>query len=49
MFNLKTLVKTAAITAAGLAFAPAAFADGHTKVRCAFNQSYQPRVTRLKW
>ena len=32
MFNLKTLVKTAAITVAGLAFAPAAFADGHTKV-----------------
>ena len=32
MFNLKTLAKTAAITLAGLAFAPVAFADGHTKV-----------------
>ena len=32
MFNLKTLAKTAAITVVSLAFAPAAFADGHTKV-----------------
>ena len=31
MFNLKTLAKTAAITVAGLAFAPAAFADGQYK------------------
>jgi TRAP-type mannitol/chloroaromatic compound transport system substrate-binding protein len=31
MFNLKTLVKTAAITAVSLALAPAAFAGGHGK------------------
>jgi TRAP-type mannitol/chloroaromatic compound transport system substrate-binding protein len=32
MFNLKSLVKTAAITAVALSFAPAAFAGGHSKV-----------------
>ena len=32
MFNLKSLVKTAAITAVALSFAPAAFAGGHGKV-----------------
>ena len=40
MFNLKTLAKTAAITAAGLALAPAAFADGQKKY-CAFSPSCQ--------
>jgi hypothetical protein len=46
MFNLKTLAKTAAITVVSLAFAPAAFADGHGQKYCAFSQSYQPLVTR---